>query len=102
MIYIEALTIVYNKINLLSRMTEIRPNVRFVPLYEDLTKIIGIEFFVSTAFKRWLVNVGMAEIRDKGNKLDNLEENVTYANTDENDDKNKYLFRRRKSTVFRE
>ena len=48
---------------------------------------------MSTAFKRWLVNVGMA---------DNLEENVTYANTDENDDKNKYLFRRRKSTVFRE
>ena len=44
----------------------------------------------------------MAEIRDKGNKLDNLEENVTYANTDENDDKNKYLFRRRKSTIFRE
>ena len=41
-------------------------------------------------------------IRDKGNKLDNLEENVTYANTDENDDKNKYLFRRRKSTIFRE
>lgn len=51
---------------------------------------------MSTAFKRWLVSVGMAEIRDKGNKLDNLEENVTYANTDENDDKNKYLFRRRK------
>lgn len=44
----------------------------------------------------------MAEIRDKDNKLDNLEENVTYANTDESDDKNKYLFRRRKSTVFRE
>lgn len=57
---------------------------------------------MSTAFKRWLVSVGMAEIRDKGNKLDNLEENVTYANTDENDDKNKYLFRRRKSTVFGE
>lgn len=57
---------------------------------------------MSTVFKRWLVNVGMAEIRDKGNKLDTLEENVTYANTDENDDKNKYLFRRRKSTVFRE
>ena len=29
-------------------MTEIRHNVRLVPLYEDLTKIIGIEFFVST------------------------------------------------------
>lgn len=57
---------------------------------------------MSTVFKRWLVKVGMAEIRDKGNKLDTLEENVTYANTDENDDKNKYLFRRRKSTVFRE
>lgn len=57
---------------------------------------------MSTAFKRWLVNVGMAEIWDKGNKLDNLEENVTYVNIDENDDKNKYLFRRRKSTVFRE
>lgn len=83
-------------------MTEIRHNVRLVPLYEDLTKIIGIEFFVSTVFKRWLVKVGMAEIRDKGNKLDTLEENVTYANTDENDDKNKYLFRRRKSTIFRE
>lgn len=83
-------------------MTEIRHNVRLVPLYEDLTKIIGTELFVSTVFKRWLVSVGMAEIRDKGNKLDNLEENVTYANTDENDDKNKYLFRRRKSTVFRE
>lgn len=57
---------------------------------------------MSTAFKRWLVNVGMAEIRDKGNKLDTLEENVTYANTGKNDDKNKYFFRRRKSTVFRE
>ena len=57
---------------------------------------------MSTAFKRRLVSVGMAEIRDKGNKLDNLEENETYANTDENDDRNKYLFRRRKSTVFRE
>lgn len=57
---------------------------------------------MSTVFKRWLVKVGMAEIRDKGNKLDTLEENVTYANTDENDDKNKYLFRRRKSTIFRE
>lgn len=57
---------------------------------------------MSTVFKHWLVKVGMAEIRDKGNKLDTLEENVTYANTDENDDKNKYLFRRRKSTVFRE
>ncbi len=57
---------------------------------------------MSTAFKRWLVNVGMAEIRDKGNKLDTLEENVTYANTGKNDDKNKDLFRRRKSTVFRE
>lgn len=57
---------------------------------------------MSTVFKRWLVKVGMAEIRDKGNKLDTLEENVTYANTDENDDKNKYLFRRRKNTVFRE
>lgn len=57
---------------------------------------------MSTAFKRWLVNVGMAEIRDKGNNLDTLEENVTYANTGKNDDKNKYLFRRRKSTVFRE
>lgn len=77
-------------------------NVRLVPLYEDLTKIIGTELFVSTVFKRWLVKVGMAEIRDKGNKLDTLEENVTYANTDENDDKNKYLFRRRKSTIFRE
>lgn len=84
-------------------MTEIRHNVRLVPLYEDLTKIIGTELFVSTVFKRWLVKVGMAEIRDKGNKLDTLEENVTYANTDENDDKNKYLFRRRrKSTVFGE
>jgi hypothetical protein len=83
-------------------MTEIRHNVRLVPLYEDLTKIIGTELFVSTVFKRWLVKVGMAEIRDKGNKLDTLEENVTYANTDENDDKNKYLFRRRKSTIFRE
>ena len=57
---------------------------------------------MSTAFKRWLVNVGMAEIRDKGNKLDTLEENVTYANTGKNNDKNKDLFRRRKSTVFRE
>lgn len=57
---------------------------------------------MSKAFKRWLVKVGMAELRDKGNKLDTLEENVTYANTDENDDKNKDLFRRRKSTVFRE
>ena len=57
---------------------------------------------MSTAFKRWLVNVGMSEIRDKGNKLDTLEENVTYANTGKNDDKNKDLFRRRKSTVFRE
>lgn len=57
---------------------------------------------MSTAFKRWLVNVEMAEIRDKGNKLDTLEENVTYANTGKNDDKNKDLFRRRKSTVFRE
>lgn len=57
---------------------------------------------MSKAFKRWLVNVGMAEIRDKGNKLDTLEENVTYANTDENNDKNKDIFRRRKSTVFRE
>lgn len=57
---------------------------------------------MSTVFKRRLVKVGMAEIRDKGNKLDTLEENVTYANTDENDDKNKYLFRRRKSTIFRE
>lgn len=57
---------------------------------------------MSTVFKRWLVKVGMAEIRNKGNKLDTLEENVTYANTDENDDKNKYLFRRRKSTIFRE
>lgn len=57
---------------------------------------------MSTVFKRWLVKVGMAEIRDKGNKLDTLEENVTYANTDENDDKNKYLFRRRKSTILRE
>lgn len=57
---------------------------------------------MSTVFKCWLVKVGMAEIRDKGNKLDTLEENVTYANTDENDDKNKYLFRRRKSTIFRE
>lgn len=57
---------------------------------------------MSTAFKRWLVNVGMAEIRDKGNKLDTIEENVTYANTGKNDDKNKDLFRRRKSTVFRE
>lgn len=83
-------------------MAEIKPNVKLIPLYEDLTKIVGTEFFVSTAFKRWLVNVVMAEIRDKDNKLDNLEENVTYANIDENDDKNKYLFRRRKSTVFRE
>ena len=52
-------------------MTEIKPNVRLAPLYEDLTNMVGIEFFVSTAFKRWLVKVGMAEIWDKSNKIVN-------------------------------
>lgn len=44
------------------KMAEIKPNVKLIPLYEDLTKIVGKEFFVSTAFKRWLVKVGLAEI----------------------------------------
>lgn len=50
-------------------MAEIKPNVKLIPLYEDLTKIVGTEFFVSTAFKRWLVKVGLAEIWDKSNKI---------------------------------
>ena len=50
-------------------MAEIKPNVKLIPLYEDLTKIVGTEFFVSTAFKRWLVKVGLAEIWNQCNKL---------------------------------
>ena len=50
-------------------MAEIKPNVKLAPLYEDLTKIVGKEFFVSTAFKRWLVKVGLAEIWNQCNKL---------------------------------
>lgn len=50
-------------------MAEIKPNVNIVPLYEDLTKIVGTEFFVSTAFKRWLVKVGLAEIWNQCNKM---------------------------------
>lgn len=51
------------------KMAEIKPNVKLAPLYEDLTKIVGKEFFVSTAFKRWLVKVGLAEIWNQCNKL---------------------------------
>lgn len=43
-------------------MIDIKPNIKLAPLYEDLTNMVGIAFFVSTAFKRWLVKVGMAEI----------------------------------------
>lgn len=50
-------------------MAEIKPNVNIDPLYEDLTKTVGTEFFVSTAFKRWLVKVGLAEIWNQCNKL---------------------------------
>lgn len=50
-------------------MAEIKPNVKLIPLYEDLTKIVGTEFFVSTAFKRWLVKVGLAGIWNQCNKL---------------------------------
>lgn len=50
-------------------MAEIKPNVNIVPLYEDLTKIVGTEFFVSTAFKRWLVKVGLAEIWNQCYKM---------------------------------
>ena len=52
-------------------MIDIKPNIKLAPLYEDLTNMVGIEFFVSTAFKRWLVKVGMAEIWDKSNKIVN-------------------------------
>ena len=50
-------------------MAEIKPNVKLIPLYEDLTNMVGIGFFVSTAFKRWLVKVGLAEIWNQCNKL---------------------------------
>lgn len=39
----------------------IKPNIKIEPLREDLDKILDSEFLVSTAFKRWLVEIGFAE-----------------------------------------
>lgn len=41
---------------------KIEPNAKLAPLYEDLIKIVGAAFFLSTAFKRWLVKVDMVDM----------------------------------------
>lgn len=41
---------------------KIEPNAKLAPLYEDLIKIVGAAFLLSTAFKRWLVKVDMVDI----------------------------------------
>lgn len=46
-------------------MIDIKPIVKIEPLYEDIIKMVGDSFFLSTAFKRWLVQVDFSEIWSK-------------------------------------
>ena len=48
---------------------EVKPNVKLEPLYEDVLNVVGGQFLLSTAFKRWLVKVEFAEIWDKCKKI---------------------------------
>ena len=43
-------------------MIEIKPLPKIVPLWEDLIKNIKSSFFLSTHFKRWLVEVGFEDV----------------------------------------
>ena len=43
----------------------IKPIIKIEPLREDLDKILNSEFLESTAFKRWLVEIGFAERWDQ-------------------------------------
>lgn len=48
---------------------KIEPNAKLAPLYEDLIEIVGAAFFLSTAFKRWLVKVDMVDTWGKSIRL---------------------------------
>lgn len=64
---------------------KIEPNAKLAPLYEDLIKIVGAAFFLSTAFKRWLVKVDMVDTWGKVNKVVENEYRyvICYGNIDE-------------------
>ena len=64
---------------------KIEPNAKLAPLYEDLIKIVGAAFFLSTAFKRWLVKIDMVDTWGKVNKVVENEYRyvICYGNIDE-------------------
>lgn len=64
---------------------EIKPNVKLEPLYEDVLNVVGGQFLLSTAFKRWLLKVGIADGWDKCKNIveDYCEGTIIYGDRQE-------------------